>query len=104
MFTDVPEAIVVRLSGQVLNGEALRTVVLTPDTQGAPMLYLDLGNVCVATAEGLGALVHLNCDVRARGGKTVLLNVTTDVYEVFEATRLVTVLDVRPLVVPVVEG
>jgi anti-anti-sigma factor len=99
MFTDVPEAIVVRLSGQVLNGEALRTIVLT-----APMLYLDLGNVCVATAEGLGALVRLNCDVRARGGKTVLLNVTTDVYEVFEVTRLVTVLDVRPLIVPVVEG
>ena len=47
------------------------------------------------TAEGLGLLVSLNKELRARGGALVLCNVPADAYEVFEGMHLVDVLDVR---------
>ena len=47
------------------------------------------------TAEGLGLLVRLNKELRARGGGLVLCNVPADAYEVFEGMHLVDVLDVR---------
>jgi anti-anti-sigma factor len=97
MLTDVEEAVVLRLKDQVLNAEHLRAVLLALDEPGAHVIYLDLGKVRVPTAEGLGLLVCLSWGLRARGGQLVLLNVTPDVAEVFEATRIVDVLDVRPL-------
>ena len=57
----------------------------------------ELREVRLPTAEGLGLLISLSRGLRARGGKLVLLNAPADVYEVFEQTRLVDVLDVRPL-------
>jgi hypothetical protein len=97
-MADAEICFVLRLSGPVLNGEALRAVVRALDDPGSHVIYLDLGKVCVPTAEGLGLLVRLNGGLRVRGGYLVLLNVTVDTYEVFEVTRLVAVLDVRPLV------
>jgi hypothetical protein len=51
--------------------------------------------VRLPTAEGLGLLVRLNKELRARGGGLVLFNVPADAYEVFEGMHLVDVLDVR---------
>jgi anti-anti-sigma factor len=97
MLTDVEEAVVLPLKGQVLDAEHLRAVVRALDRAGGPVVHLDLGEVLLPTAEGLGLLVKLNRRLRARGGQLVLLNVAPDAAEVFEATRLVDVLDVRPL-------
>jgi anti-anti-sigma factor len=98
VMADAEEVFVLRLCGPVLNGEALRAVVEALDDPRPHVIYLDLGKVRVPTAEGLGLLVRLNGGLRVRGGYLVLLNVTADAFEVFEVTRLVAVLDVRPLV------
>src|SRR5690349_20972531 len=60
-----------------------------------PRLRLDLGRVHFLTSTVLGKLVGLHKRVRAAGGELALLNVTGDVYEVFEVTRLHRFLDVR---------
>jgi anti-anti-sigma factor len=60
-----------------------------------PRLRLDLARVRFLTSTVLGKLVGLHRRVRAAGGEFVLLNVAGVVYEVFEATRLNQVLDVR---------
>jgi anti-anti-sigma factor len=58
-------------------------------------LRLDLADVRVATAGGLGQLVRLHKALRSRGGKLTLRNAADSVYEVFRLTRLTEVLDVR---------
>jgi anti-anti-sigma regulatory factor len=58
----------------------------------ASVVHLDLGDVQLPTAGGLGALVDLNKMLRTRGGGLVLLNVTAAAYEVFLLTHLVEVL------------
>ena len=60
-----------------------------------PRLRLDLARVRFLGSTVLGKLVALHKRVRAAGGELVLLNVTGDVYEVFELTRLHQFLDVR---------
>jgi anti-anti-sigma factor len=60
-----------------------------------PRLRLDLARVRFLTSTMLGKLVALHKRVRACGGELTLLNVTGDVYQVFEVTRLHQLLDVR---------
>ena len=62
---------------------------------GAQEMHLDLAGVQFLTAEGLRAVIHLHKAMRNRGGRLVLSNLTDEVHEVFEATGLVKVLDVR---------
>jgi anti-anti-sigma factor len=75
---------------EVLNEHTVR------DAGRSVRLRLDLADVRVATAGGLGQLVRLHKALRARGGKLTLRNVEEPVYEVFRVTRLTEVLDVRP--------
>lgn len=86
---------VLRLAGEVLNEETLCAALRGLGEAGARTVYLDLGGVCLPTAEGLGLLVTLSKELRARGGGLVLVNVPAETYEVFEVTHLVDVLDVR---------
>jgi anti-anti-sigma factor len=58
-------------------------------------LRLDFGNVEFLTASALGHLVVLHKEAEALGGRLTLYNVGAMVYEVFAATRLTTLLDVR---------
>ena len=58
-------------------------------------LVLDLGDVKVLTAGGLGQLVALHNRLRASGGRLVLSNVGQLAYEALEVTRLTELLDVR---------
>lgn len=83
---------VLRLSDEVLTAESLRCLE-EPD---APVIHLDLGGVRFPTADGLGALIVLNKELRARGGALVLFNVSLVAYEVFMLTRLVEVLTISP--------
>jgi anti-anti-sigma factor len=62
---------------------------------GPHRLVLDLGNVALVTAAGLGALVRLHKMTRAAGGSLALHNLNDEVYEVFEVTRLTSLFDVR---------
>jgi anti-anti-sigma factor len=83
-----------RLADEMLTSESLRIVHQCLDGPGAPVIHLDLGDVRLPTADGLGALVALNKALRARGGGLVLFNVNAAVYEVLMVTRLADVLDV----------
>jgi anti-anti-sigma factor len=62
---------------------------------GGGGLHLDLGGVQVLSSMGLAKLVCLHKQVQAAGGRLSLLNVHPEVYEVFAATHLNGLLDVR---------
>ena len=85
------DRVVLRLTGEVLDEGSLRV----PQDVGPRELHLDLGSVRLPTAEGLRAVIHLHKEMRDRGGRLVLSNLTDEVHEVFEVTGLVKVLDVR---------
>lgn len=87
---------VFRLADEVLTADSLRIAYHCLEEPDAPIVHLDLGDVQLPTAGGLGALVALNQKLRARGGALVLLNVATAVYEVFLLTHLVEVLAIAP--------
>ena len=86
---------VLQLTDEVLTEKSLRIVHHCLEELGTPVLHLDLGGVRLPTAEGLGALVVLNKELRARGGELALINVPSVVYEVFSVANLVELLDVR---------
>ena len=97
MLTEAEEAVVLRLSGRVLDAEQLRALARAAHGPGGHVIHLDLSEARLPTDEGLGLLASLNRGLRARGGKLILLSAPADVYGLFEETRLVDVLDVRPL-------
>jgi anti-sigma B factor antagonist len=63
---------------------------------GRRRLLVDVGELPYLTGTWLGKLVTLHQRVQGRGGHLAVVNVPPAVYELFEATRLHTVLDVRP--------
>jgi anti-sigma B factor antagonist len=56
---------------------------------------MDLGNVTYLNSSALGLLLRLHKRLRDRGGRLVVSNLAPQVYEVFEVTRLNTLLDIR---------
>jgi anti-anti-sigma factor len=62
----------------------------------AGRLELDLGNVTYLNSSALRLLLRLHKRLRDRGGRLVVANLAPQVYEVFEVTRLHTLLDIRP--------
>jgi anti-anti-sigma factor len=87
---------VLRLADEVLTADSLRFVHKCLEQPDAPVVHLDLSDVQLPTAGGLGVLVALNKKLRARGGALVLLNVPAAAYEVFLLTHLVEVLAISP--------
>jgi anti-anti-sigma factor len=65
------------------------------DRLGRHRLHLDLGEVQFVSSVGLAKLLALNRKVRAVGGEFRLCNVRPEVYQIFEATRLTRLLDIR---------
>src|SRR6516164_9122930 len=84
-----------RLPDEVLTEESLRIIRQYLEETSAHVVHLDLSGLRLPTAEGLGALVVLNKELRARGGALALLNVPAVAYEVFSLANLVGLLDVR---------
>ena len=80
---------------EVLTEESLRIIRQYLEETRSHVVHLDLSSIRLPTAEGLGALVVLNKELRARGGALALLNVPAAVYEVFSLANLVGLLDVR---------
>jgi anti-sigma B factor antagonist len=62
---------------------------------GPVQLLLDLGAIRFLGSTGLGALLALHKQLKAAGGHLIITGVNEEVYEVFEATLLNRVLDVR---------
>jgi anti-anti-sigma factor len=91
---------VVRFTGRVLSGsgaarEAEGELALLARFPCRGRLRLDFDGVELASAAILGRLVALHQSVRDAGGQLVLENVGPPLSEVFRATGLVRVLDVR---------
>ena len=59
------------------------------------LLVLDCADVRFLSAAALGTFLTLNKRLGEMGGRLVLTNLSAQLYEVFEVTRLHTVLDIR---------
>jgi ABC-type transporter Mla MlaB component len=94
-MSDTQTVTQLRLPEEVLTEESLRIVRQYLEETRAHVVHLDLSGLQRPTAEGLGALVVLNKELRARGGALALLNVPAAAYEVFNLANLVGLLDVR---------
>ena len=81
--------------GQIINGdtEVLRSAVQS--ACGACDIVLDLRNVSVVDAHGLGVLLQLREEVLAKGIHFELINVRKSLYRLFEITRLNTVFEIN---------
>lgn len=85
----------ITLTHEVLTERSLETAWRCLEELGTSDVHLDLSGIRFPTAEGLGALVVLNRELRARGGGLLLVNVPTTIHEILTLTRLVEVLDIR---------
>jgi len=89
---------VLSLEGQIVNGdtETLRGAVrLADDTSN---IILDLSNVSVVDAHGLGVLLQLREQTLANGIHFELINVNEPVSRVFKIARLDTVFEINSAV------
>src|SRR5215470_15284711 len=84
------------LEGQIVNGdtESLRSAMEL--TSGASDIVLDLSNVNLVDAHGLGVLLQLREQTLANGSHFELMNVNENLSKVFEITRLNTVFEIHP--------
>lgn len=73
-------------------------VILTELTEAAAKcqhhLAVDLSVVTLIASAGLGALITLNKNIKAKGGKVVFFNMSNDLMQVFKLTRLNTLLTI----------
>lgn len=84
------------LEGQIINGdtEMLRAAVQAMSDTGD--IILELSNVTIVDAHGLGVLLQLREQTIARGLRFELMNVSTPLGRILEITRLNTVFDINP--------
>ena len=83
------------LEGQIVTGntDVLRGTVQS--TADATEIILDLANVSIVDAHGLGVLLQLREQTMSKGGHFKLMNVSLPLYRVFEITRLNTVFEIN---------
>ena len=89
---------ILSLEGQIINGdtEILRSAVeLVPHSSD---VILDMSNVTLVDAHGLGVLLQLREQSLASGIHFELINVSENLSKVFEITRLNTVFEIHPAV------
>ena len=85
------------LEGRIVNGETevLRNFVQLASV-GTREIILDLSDVSVVDAHGLGVLLQLREQTVAKGIHFELRNVSKPLYRLFEITRLNTVFEINP--------
>jgi HptB-dependent secretion and biofilm anti anti-sigma factor len=99
---DLGIATVVRFTGRrvALDEENTRAagdqLLALAEGGGAGPLVVDLGNVSYLTSTALGLLLRLRQRLRAGGRRLALCGANPLVHEVFEATKLDAVFDLRP--------
>ncbi len=83
------------LEGQIINGETdlLRKAVQL--ASGSSGIILDLSNVTIVDAHGLGVLLQLREQTLANGIRFELNNVSKPLSRIFEITRLDTVFEIN---------
>ena len=83
------------LEGKIVNGDtdALQSAVQL--ASGASDIILDLANVSLVDAHGLGVLLQLREQTLANGSHFELINVNKNLTRVFEITRLNTVFQIN---------
>ena len=83
------------LEGQIITGdtELLRNAV--QEVSGASDIILDLSNVTIVDAHGLGVLLQLREQTLARGLRFELMNVGRSLNRILEMTRLNTVFNIK---------
>lgn len=83
------------LEGQIANGdtETLRSAVQLGSD--ASEIILDLSNVTLVDAHGLGVLLQLREQILASGIHFELINVNASLLRIFEITRLNTVFEIN---------
>src|SRR5689334_11992225 len=88
------------LEGHIVNGdtELLRSTVAAASRAGD--VILDLANVSVVDAHGLGVLLQLREQALAQGVHFQLMNVSEPLYRIFEITRLHTVFEINSQFLP----
>ena len=84
------------LEGQIVNGdtEMLRSAVQSASDSSD--IILNLENVTIVDARGLGVLLQLREEALAKGIDFKLINVSKRLYRIFEVTRLNTVFEISP--------
>ena len=86
---------VLSLEGLIVTGntEILRSAMQL--ASGVSEILLDLANVSVVDAHGLGVLLQLREQALAKGIHFELLNVNNSLYRIFQITRLDTVFNIN---------
>jgi anti-anti-sigma factor len=89
------DVVVVQCAGRMVRGEALRLVKGAVTTLTQPrIIVLDLAEVKMLDAAGLGMLVFLHCWTRDNGIQLKLVNPSKLAREVLEQTRLASILNI----------
>ena len=87
----------VDISGRIQLGEqsaALRDLVSDLPSKGQKQILFNLGDVNYIDSSGLGHLVSAFTSVRNHGGELKLLNLSNNIQELMQLTRLYTVFEI----------
>lgn len=87
-FTD---AFLDERNSEQMHGEVAGLLHRLADRQ----VYFDLGNIVFLSSTWLGLFIVLFRGLRSAGGRMVLYDVGPEIFEVFRATRLTDLLEVR---------
>jgi anti-sigma B factor antagonist len=86
---------ILSLEGQIINGETETLRSAVEFVSDASDIILDLSNVNLVDAHGLGVLLQLREQTLATGTHFELINVNENLSRVFEITRLNTVFEIH---------
>ena len=90
--------VIVDISGQLRLGEGtgrLREVVQEVAREGYRKILLNLNGVVHIDSSGIGELMSIYTSLRNQGGDLKLMNLTKNVRNLLQVTRLYTVFDVH---------
>ena len=83
------------LEGQVITGDTDTLRSAAQAVSGTSDIILELSNVTIVDAHGLGVLLQIREQTLARGARFELMNVSNPLNRIFEITRLNTVFDIK---------
>jgi len=86
---------ILSLEGQIINGDTETLSSAVQSASDAGDIILDLSNVTVIDAHGLGVLLQLREQTLANGIHFKLMNMSERLSRVFEITRLNTVFEIN---------
>jgi anti-anti-sigma factor len=90
------DTVILKCRGRIVAGNSLRALQRAATSQPASGLVIDLAEVEILDAAGLGALVRLRQHCESQGTSLKLINPNKHVREVLTLTALDSVLEVHP--------